>query len=561
MTGTGIPGIGQHVAAIRRSVPEARTLWEFFREYRGDDREALLLNAFAIGSLSTAVGNCSGALISPHLFLTAAHCGGPGWTGTVRFFHIDEDARTPGAAAQALSAPYRATSFPWQSWESPEAGGGDTTLWWLEDGADGVPPGITYGRLEISGRAVAEKDAVYSFWVNPVDDFGGAALGNTLLFSAGTAGGDFTNWYGPAVSYGLYTAGGASGSSILGRGEHEHRIVGVTSGGGGPGGAEGPGRNASRTRDFRRRFDADRNGVLDAIEYDWLITRAPRDFLRLRFDTAQDRALWQGVPAEASGQNRATGAETRDPGFWVGRVTGGTSGTADGLWHLGARFAPGATYRVSVAARGTTAGQSSYLRFRADSAPGADRVVRFRPGTDFGRFTDRVTLGDHPDYRLIAGTDAGGTLDLLEVALVREGATLGFGTDEERRAWEFAGASYPTAWGLGGAGDFAGVVVGPSPGQGWGLRNRHVALRAGRRYRLTFTSQHVGGDRLQTARVTIRNLAGRLASESTWVYPADGQRREHDLTFGTGNEPAHTLTFGAAGAVSFMVDRVRLTEL
>jgi hypothetical protein len=555
VTGTGI---AQLQAAIRRSVPGARTMWEFFREYRADDRETLLLNAFAVGYLDTG---CSGAMISPHLFLTAAHCGGPGWTGAVRFFHIDEDAQTPGPAAQALSGPYRATSFPWQSWESPEDGGGDTTLWWLEDGPDGVPPGIKYGRLEISGRAVAPKDGVYSIWVNPVDDFRGAPLGNTLLFSAGTAGDAFTNWYGPAVNYALYTAGGASGSSILGRGEHEHRIVGVTSGGGGAGGGEGTGRNASRTRDFRRRFDADGNGVLDAIEYDWLFTRAPRDFYRLRFDTAQDRSLWQIVPAELSGQNRVAGAETREPGFWVGRVTGGTSGTADGLWHLAARFLPGATYRISVAARGTTAGQSAYLRFRADSAPGDDRLVRFRPGTDFGRLTERVTLGNRPDYRVVVGTDPGGTLDLLEVALVREGATLGFGTDEERRSWEYAGASYPTAWGIGGAGDFAGVVVGPSPGQGWGLRNRHVALRAGRRYRLTFSSQHAGGDRRQTARVTIRNLAGTLASESTWVYATDGQRREHDISFGTGTEPAHTLTFGTTGAVSFMVDSIRLTEL
>ena len=61
--------------------------------------------------------------------------------------------------------------------------------------------------------------------------------------------------------------------------------------------------------------------------------------------------------------------------------------------------------------------------------------------------------------------------------------------------------------------------------------------------------------------MTIRNLAGALAAESTWVYPADGQRREHDVSFGTGAEPAHTLTFGASGAVSFMVDRIRLTEL
>ena len=64
-----------------------QTTWEFLATYHGADRSVRLLQRFAVGELRD--GSCSGAMVSPHLYLTAAHCGGPGWTGSVQFFRQD----------------------------------------------------------------------------------------------------------------------------------------------------------------------------------------------------------------------------------------------------------------------------------------------------------------------------------------------------------------------------------------------------------------------------------------------------------------------------------------
>src|SRR5437667_549765 len=122
-----------------------------------------------------------------HIFMTAAHCGGPEWTGFVRFFRIDEDSTSPGNSAQATSQAYYAQTFPWQIFTTPSGQEGDVILWWIEDGDDKVPPGIKYGYLELSPEIVKLEDQVYSFWVNPVGSFNGSALSNTLLHSTGSA--------------------------------------------------------------------------------------------------------------------------------------------------------------------------------------------------------------------------------------------------------------------------------------------------------------------------------------------------------------------------------------
>src|SRR3712207_6535562 len=88
-----IPPIAPSIVAPRT---EAQTVWDFMDAYTGDDKFVRLRNSFSVGTLN---GGCSGIMISPHIFMTAAHCGGPGWTGFAQFFHIDEDSPTPGAGA------------------------------------------------------------------------------------------------------------------------------------------------------------------------------------------------------------------------------------------------------------------------------------------------------------------------------------------------------------------------------------------------------------------------------------------------------------------------------
>ena len=54
---------------------DKQTLWEFWRDYAGDDKVRRLMNSQSVGIIG---GGCTGTMISPHIFLSAAHCGGPG---------------------------------------------------------------------------------------------------------------------------------------------------------------------------------------------------------------------------------------------------------------------------------------------------------------------------------------------------------------------------------------------------------------------------------------------------------------------------------------------------
>lgn len=184
------------------------TLWEFMRNYTGADKIDRLHNSFAVGTRG-----CSGTMISPHLYLSAAHCGGP--LINVRFYHIDEDAPGPAPQYQQQSQPYRGRPLPWQSFIHPTGTQeGDTQLFWLEDGSDGVPPGIKYGYIELSVPASVVGEQLYSFWFNPQD-----GLADTVLYSDGVVTTVGTQPIGDPPLYfaksDLYTQGGASGSSVL----------------------------------------------------------------------------------------------------------------------------------------------------------------------------------------------------------------------------------------------------------------------------------------------------------------------------------------------------------
>jgi hypothetical protein len=106
---------------------------------------------------------------------------------------------------------------------------GDTMLWWIAEGSDGIPPGIKYGYLELSTERVNVGDQAYSFWQNPVDQFD---LGTTLLhsFGAATVVGSVPGDAPPKffTSYDIFAVPGASGSSVIGTGKHRHQIIGVT---------------------------------------------------------------------------------------------------------------------------------------------------------------------------------------------------------------------------------------------------------------------------------------------------------------------------------------------
>ncbi len=94
---------------IPQEIPRAQTLWTFMDEYSGADKVTRLLSSYAVANIN----GCTGTMISPHILITAAHCGGLP-TSTVRFFRTDEDAPRPHPQYQGYSEPYYAHVFPWQ---------------------------------------------------------------------------------------------------------------------------------------------------------------------------------------------------------------------------------------------------------------------------------------------------------------------------------------------------------------------------------------------------------------------------------------------------------------
>jgi hypothetical protein len=247
------------------------------------------MNSYGVGVIG---GGCTGTMISPHIFLSAAHCGGPGLSDkTIRFFHTDEDAAGPDPQFQTKSEIYYAKSFQWQGFVNANGiQDADFMLWWVENGSDGLPPGIKYGYLELSTGTVSVGDHAYSFWWNPYPwpPANPTTSFDTLYHSVGQATMLGTGSNGAPLhftDYSIATMGGASGSSLLRTGDHT--IIGTTA----IGNAEF--RRAADSSHILSLHDGDMNVVLDAVEYDLLMTGFANDFQTLQFNTPLQRAQWR----------------------------------------------------------------------------------------------------------------------------------------------------------------------------------------------------------------------------------------------------------------------------
>lgn len=522
------------------------SMWRFIKEYSGSDKIQRLLNSFPAGILNG--GGCSGAMISPHIFITGAHCGGPGYVGSVQFYHIDQAGVAADDRSQRLSAPYPARTLPWT--DGGPGVPGDVQLWLLSDDANGVPPGIRYGYQDLSDAEVSVGTEAYSFWSNPAQ-----RLPVTLLYSVGRATSRETgDWLGPFTRYDLWGASGASGSTLLSP-NHSHRVIGTTQGSE-VGGARW--RSVPDASIFLREYDADRSQVLDAIEYDWLITKPVQDFYLFLFNSAFERARWIVAP-------NGSAVAVTERGYYLSgspRMVGRESKT-DGYWEQFARFRPMATLRLSLVARGSRRGSGqSYVKFRSDTT-GHEVRFNFSPQADGARYVGRVTLDANPDYRLILGTDPDTDVEIQSLSIAAEGRDLGFGTHDERRSWEYAPNSYPVSLGVRDARGFAGAVVGPEPNE-WSLRNRNLGLEAAAQYRVQFDTRArvwPADGRPLLCRISLQRVDGSSTYEYVWDHPPGSGPISHDIRVISEAGSPPLLAFRADNSGVFLMDKINIERV
>lgn len=502
---------------------DAMTFWDFLTSVDGQTRVQRLTAAFATGRLDD---RGSGIMVSPHLFMTASHVGGPGSSGTVRFFHLDQMSPHPDLESQRSSHAYTARALSWQDSGISQVPGqlGDTVLYRLDDddGPDPIAPGVRHGYVDLSTASAALGQDVYTFWTNPASRFP-----PTLLYGRSRVdhvfdergGGDL--WRGRSFTAPLYTIGGSSGSATLSP-QHGDRVVGVTQGG-------HPGTRVwVESAEFVEDHDSSGNGIVDAVEYDWAFTAVKQPVHVFTFNTSNERMRWVAVPGGTYADQLPDGRLGGHPRMTVNHLSERERRDRHGEegWRaMYSTFGGGRAHRFSVVASGDrgAADLDDYAVLVWWSESTGDRVrARFAPRQRPGRFEGVVRLGDHEDYRLELGTALGSTTVVEQLCVIDERHAVGFGTHDERRMWEFSDECRPTAWGVGDRAGFSGAVLGPTTAD-WGLRNRHLAIPQGDNVQLTVTVEHVSGDGKECF-VGLAGLDGQVHAMANW-NGTPGQRQ------------------------------------
>jgi len=536
------------------------------------------------------VGGCTGEMIGPNMLMTAAHCGDNDKTAT---FYTYRNQSPSEQSTESFYCHILLDTFPHT----------DIALAFCDPNAAGENPGDKYGYLDFDHSQPAVGENLFSYWYNPIVTLG---VGWGEIYSIGKVTTTDTVIWGPPGNDGpmnepvgigtdLWTQPGASGSPIL-NASNFRILVGPTS----TGVSDAAGRWAQSSKtDFEQAsisgFDdgsppTHHTGIHDTSitalglpsnaytgkldkDGDYLFD-IQRDAEQLRGENARD---WYYLGFESERRNalwHTDGSVTFD-------TSAGTAHVAAQTWALGRRvmvhdglpLEAATTYRVSViiSTSAASSGASLHLALLHAGVEDAGADVPTAVGTGFQLVTfELATQGAHPEVAFVVN----GTLeaDLVAFSVIKDGAVMSFDTADKRFSWRNdntggRGLILPDGNTTATTPNWAGYAV-PTPGRAantdWPLRNRELALVAGRWY--TMCADVKSADELpitDSARRVLRVLSAgtevvrvSFRPSLTWSRVCTGSFRPT-----TSDNNLQVGFDGPAAQVGFFVDNVSIDSL
>jgi|JI10StandDraft_1071094.scaffolds.fasta_scaffold223753_1 V8-like Glu-specific endopeptidase len=476
---------------------------------------------------------CSGAMIGPTTFMTAAHCG-PRDNHTIEFIQYREEGRT--AIAQTKT---RYTCH----WLVQTFGDSDLSLYDCPPTSpNGLGPGDVFGYLDFAPGRPAAPSSVYSVWWNPLGSDGGA---DHSFYSPGVV--DQVNdngWWVPdaAPNTGIFTTTwtevGASGSPQLDAATHRIVVGPTTEGGLGPGRSAAssydlftsavvpttepcvgcPTRNVARLSalglnpaNYLGRVDKGGDRVFD-VQADLEDQRGEgvRDLYWLGFDSVRRNRLWQ------------TTGVTFDPLAGTARINLVAANPTAVLRHTKLRGLTAAgEYRVRLTIDVARSGPGTTLTLALRRAGVAQASAAIPVGV--GRVTHTLALSPNQaidDLAFVLHGDLDARLSAITVHRAPTGAFAGtftnnFDTADERLAWSDGTIGLSTPILPDGVNASASTVD-------WAGRNarpligRGIPFVAGRSQRLCFRYRSAGVPGALPPIATWGNLSLRSGA-TTWT--------------------------------------------
>jgi hypothetical protein len=528
------------------------------------------VNQYASASLG---GYCNGVMIGPNTFLSAAHCGGgPTWIS----FRTYRGGSTAVSDVETFSCDAMVQTF----------NDTDAVLFYCAPNG-GVSPGDKYGYVDFDLTAPVAGQQIYSISANNL--LNGSLPYDTRMYANGqvTSPAGVGHWFTPAsapntgVEMNLWGEGGMSGSPHFNAANHRLTIAPLSTAPGGGGwnrnalsmgnllywgvinaaydpAAQGPTVNLALVRSlglvaesYYGWADKELDGLFDIQrDLERLRGEGARDWYFLGFDSPRRNALW--TPQLATFDAAARSAR-------ILRTSG--AGYADALLHERLSLGAG-TYRItfSTLTQASQYASSLYVGLKGPSGY-VGEYVPTAVGAGWQLHTVEVTA---PAAGMALVLGLAGTADVLvsAVSVVQAGAVMDFDRFDKRTNWrndiDGSRAMVVPDGRTTGTPNWAVRVSAPAT-TGFPVRNRQLALNAGRPYRVCFDARRESAAGF--AQVHLRVMSGGAVATSTTVYAGSTWGTHCTAAFTPITDDNNLQLRLMAGDSAFVVDNIAITAL